>query len=178
MTCHNNPWEKGYVHVYTGGGKGKTTAALGLALRAAGAGITVFIGQFMKGMKYSELKALERFPEITIKQYGRDCFIRTEPSEEDIMAARKGLNELSKVISSGEYHLVILDEANVAVQFKLFTVNDLHELIDLKPGHVELVITGRNAELSIIDRADLVTEMKEVKHYYSVGVSARKGIEK
>ena len=178
MTFNKNLWEKGYVHVYTGNGKGKTSAALGLALRAAGAGIQVFIGQFMKGKKYSELKALERFPEITIRQYGRDCFIKKEPTKVDIIAARKGLEELSDVISSGEYPLVVLDEANVAVYFKLFTVGDLHALIDLKPVYVELVITGRNAEPSIIDRADLVTEMKEVKHYYQAGVKARKGIEK
>jgi cob(I)alamin adenosyltransferase len=169
---------KGYVQVYTGDGKGKTTAALGLALRAAGAGLSVFIAQFVKGMEYSEIKALENFSDrIRLKQYGRDCFIYHEPKKEDIEAARAGLEEVRKIIASGDYDVVILDEANIATYYNLFSVDELLELIDGKPDHVEIVITGRRADPRIIDRADLVTEMKEIKHYYAKGIEARKGIE-
>ena len=168
----------GYVQVYTGDGKGKTTAALGLSLRAAGAKLKVFIAQFVKGMEYSELEAIKRYDDyITLKQYGRNAFIHGEPTEEDFDAARKGFDELKDVILSGEYSLVIIDEANIAIYYKLFSVEDLISLIDKKPGHVEIVITGRKADPKIIERADLVTEMKEIKHYYNNGVKARKGIE-
>ena len=169
---------KGYVQVYTGKGKGKTTAALGLALRAAGAGFRVFIAQFVKGMRYSELDALERFSDlITLKQYGRDCFIYHEPTEEDIRVAREGLKEVKEIIVSGSYSLVILDEANIATHYNLFSVDELLELIDKRPENVELVITGRNVDPRVMERADLVTEMCEVKHYYTKGIKARKGIE-
>ncbi|MBU2510110.1 cob(I)yrinic acid a,c-diamide adenosyltransferase [bacterium] len=169
---------KGYVHVYTGDGKGKTTAALGLALRAVGAGLKVFIGQFVKGMKYGELDALKRFTEeITLKQYGRDCFIYNEPVEEDILAARKGLQEMREVLSSGEYQLVILDEANIAVYYRLFSIEELLEAIEKRHKTVEVVITGRKADQKLIELADLVTEMKEIKHYYQKGIEARKGFE-
>lgn len=169
---------KGYVHVYTGDGKGKTTAALGLALRAAGAGFKVYIAQFVKGMKYSEIDALERYSDqITLKQFGRDCFIYQKPEEADIKAAREGLEEVRAAMASGEYQMVILDEANIATYYKLFSVEELLGLIDTKPDNIELVITGRRADQKIIDRADLVTEMVEVKHYYKDGVQARKGIE-
>ena len=177
-TPHAEPWERGYIHVYTGNGKGKTTAALGLAVRAAGAGLATFIAQFVKGKQYSELHALAKLSDmITVSQYGRGCFIRTAPTELDIRAARKGLSESSKKLASGDYRLVILDEANIAVNFKLFTVEDLLEAVALKPAGVELVITGRNADPKLIARADLVTEMREVKHYYTHGVTARRGIE-
>ena len=169
---------KGYIQVYTGDGKGKTTAALGLSLRAAGAKLKVFIAQFVKGMEYSELDAIKRYDDyITLKQYGRNAFIHGEPTEEDFDAARKGFDELKDAILSGEYSLVIIDEANIAIYYKLFSVEDLISLIDKKPGHVEIVITGRKADPKIIERADLVTEMKEIKHYYKNGVKARKGIE-
>lgn len=170
---------KGCIQVYTGDGKGKTTAAFGLALRAAGAGLKVFIAQFAKGREYSELKALERFRgEITIKQYGRPGFIVDgQPGEEDIACARDGLSEVKSIVQSGDCHLVILDEANIAVYFGLFSAADLLDVIDAKPEHVELVITGRKADPLILERADLVTEMCEVKHYYKQGVKARKGIE-
>ena len=169
---------KGYVQVYTGDGKGKTTAALGLAMRAAGAGLKVFILQFVKGMEYSEIKALEKYSHhITLKQYGRDCFIYREPEKEDIEAAKTGLKEAGDIIASGNYDVVILDEANIATYYNLFSVDELLELIDGKPDHVEIVITGRRADQRIIDRADLVTEMKELKHYYWEGIKARKGIE-
>ncbi|MDD2573428.1 MAG: cob(I)yrinic acid a,c-diamide adenosyltransferase [Bacillota bacterium] len=170
---------KGYVQVYTGDGKGKTTAAIGLAIRAVGAGLKVFIGQFVKGMYYSELNALQRFyPKIVVKQYGRGCFIEREPSSEDISAARKGFDEIKEVIMSGEYDVIILDEANIAVHFGLIPETDFVRLIDERPEGVELVFTGRRAPREILERADLISEIKEVRHYYQRGVQAREGIEK
>ncbi len=170
---------KGYVQVYTGNGKGKTTASLGLALRAAGAGLKVFIVQFLKQGDYSEIKALSKFSgNITVKQSGLGCFVKGKPSEEDIVAGKKGYELLKSTLIEGGYDLVIAEEGNVAVSCGLFTEEDLLALIDLKPEHVELVITGRNAGDKLIERADLVTEMKEIKHYYKQGVKARVGIEK
>jgi len=170
---------KGYVQVYTGNGKGKTTAAMGIALRASGAGLKVYIAQFVKGMEYSELRAMEKLSEnITIKQYGRDCFIYKEPEQADIDAAREGLEEVRQIMASGEYQMIILDEANIATYYNLFTVDDLLDFIRAKPADVELIITGRKADPRIIEEADLVTEMKEIKHYYEQGVQARDGIEK
>lgn len=169
---------KGYVQVYTGDGKGKTTAALGLALRATGAGFNVYIAQFVKGMEYSELNAISKLQNITLKQYGRDCFIYKSPEDEDIKAAQDGLAEAKENMCSGEYQLIILDEANIATFYNLFSVDDLLNFIQEKPARVELVITGRKADPRIIAAADLVTEMKEIKHYYQDGVEAREGIEK
>jgi len=170
---------KGYVQVYTGNGKGKTTAALGLSLRAAGAGLKVFIAQFIKGMEYSEHLALAGLSEsITVKQYGRGFFLKREPDEKDIRAAREGLEELRKIMKSGKYDVVILDEADIATHYNLFSVDDLLGFIRSKPENVELIITGRMADPRIIEAADLVTEMKEIKHYYKEGVKARNGIEK
>ena len=170
---------KGYVQVYTGDGKGKTTAALGLAIRAFGAGLNVFMAQFVKGMKYSEQEAFRVLSDhLTVKQYGRGCFIKGSPSEEDVMVAKKGLEEVKEIMLSGEYQVIILDEANIATFYNLFSVDDLLELINEKPDDIELVITGRKADPRIIEAADLVTEMKEVKHYYQEGVTARVGIEK
>ncbi len=170
---------KGYVQVYTGDGKGKTTAALGLALRAYGAGLNVYIAQFIKGMKYSELMGLEKLSDhITIKQYGRDCFIRHAPTEEDCTAACRALKEVREIMRSGKYQVMILDEANIATLYHLFSVDDLLAVIHEKPDDLELIITGRRADPRIIEAADLVTEMKEIKHYYQKGVQARDGIEK
>ncbi|MBW1738553.1 MAG: cob(I)yrinic acid a,c-diamide adenosyltransferase [Deltaproteobacteria bacterium] len=170
---------KGYVQVYTGDGKGKTTAAFGLALRAAGAGLKVFIGQFLKGQHYSELDSIARFSDvITLKQLGSDCLIRKHPEPEDVRAARDGLETVKEVLASGEYSVVILDEANVAVHYGLFPVEELLELIDSKTEDVELIITGRYAHNKILRKADLVTEMKNIKHYYDKGVMARRGIER
>jgi len=169
---------QGYVQVYTGDGKGKTTAALGLALRSAGAGLKVFIGQFIKSAAYSEIKALERFSDlITIKQFGRGCFIRGNPCQADIDMARQALDAIGAALRSGGYDVVIADEANVAFSCKLVSEADLLALVDARPAHVELVLTGRNAPHAVIERADLVTEMKPVRHYYDKGVMARKGIE-
>ncbi len=171
-------WKKGCVQVYTGDGKGKTTAAFGLALRAAGAGLRVFIAQFMKARDCGELHAFEKLSDqIAIKQYGREGFIHGKPGEDDIKAAREGLEEAMLAIQSGDYDIVILDEANVAVDFGLFSIDDLLAAIDERPEDVELVITGRKAHPRLIERADLVTEMREVKHYYQDGLAARRGIE-
>jgi len=167
------------VQVYTGDGKGKTTAALGLALRAAGAGWDVFFAQFVKGMVYSELAALEPLARsITVRQYGRACFLDREPEPFDFDSAEQGLRECQEAVTSGDYRLVVLDEANVAVAFGLLPLDDLVQLIDGKPPHVELVITGRWAHRRVIERADLVTEMQEIKHYYQQGVLARVGVER
>ena len=169
---------KGYVQVYTGNGKGKTTAAFGLALRAAGAGLRVYIAQFVKGMTYSELEALARFPDlITIEQYGRDCFVTGELTEQDIQTAQQGLSQVHEIVSCGLCDVLILDEATIATQFGLFTVDELLDLINAKPESMEIVITGRHADARLMARADLGTEMREVKHYYAAGVWARPGIE-
>ncbi len=171
--------DKGYVHLYFGNGKGKTTAAIGLALRAAGCGLKVYIAQFVKGMKYSELDSLAKLKDsITVKQYGRGCYIRRQATEKDVEAAQKGLADVKKIIASGKYDMVILDEITIAEFFKLISVQDILDIISSKPDNVELVLTGRKADYRIIDAADLVTEMVEVKHYYTKGIEARKGIEK
>jgi cob(I)alamin adenosyltransferase len=170
---------KGYVQVYTGNGKGKTTAALGLAVRELGAGKKVFIGQFAKSKHYSELETIDKLlKNITIKQYGMGCFIFEKPKEEDILAAQKGLKEIIEVIKSDEYDMIILDEANIAIHYNLFGADELIDAISKRNQRTEIVITGRYATPEIIDFADLVTEMKEVKHYYQQGVQARVGIEK
>ena len=169
---------RGYVQVYTGNGKGKTTASFGLALRAAMAGKKVFIGQFVKGMPYSELKVPYFIKNIEIKQYGADCFIVKAPTEHDIKIARDGLAEMSRILKEGKHDVVIMDEANIALFYKLFSVEELLEALRNRAEHVEVVITGRYAPQELIDFADLVTEMKEIKHYYTKGVEARTGIEK
>lgn len=171
--------EKGYVQVYTGDGKGKTTAAIGLAVRALGAGLKVFFAQFVKGMEYSEIKALRQFGDrLAVKQYGTGCFIVREAGPEDIAAAREGLREVRQVLSGGEYDVVILDEANIATHFKLFAPEELLDAIQNRAPGVEVVVTGRRVDPCIVESADLVTEMKEIKHYYQKGVQAREGIEK
>lgn len=172
--------DKGYIHVYTGNGKGKTTAAMGLALRAVGAGYKVYIAQFVKGMKYSELESINKYlsDNIEIEQFGRGCFIKGEPVQEDIDAAKKGLDKIKKIVKDSEYDLVILDEANIAIYFNLFTAENLLDVLKSKADKKEIILTGRYADKKIIDYADLVTEMKEVKHYYQEGVHAREGIEK
>jgi cob(I)alamin adenosyltransferase len=168
----------GYVQVYTGDGKGKTTAAIGLALRAAGAGLKVFVAQFVKSDKYSEILALERFSDlITCRQYGSGCWLRGQPDDEDVRLAGSGLEEVRRILETGRYDVVILDEANIATHFGLLAVDNLIALIDSKPPEVELIFTGRKADPRLIDRADLVSEMREIKHYYQKGVLARKGID-
>jgi len=170
---------RGYIQVYTGNGKGKTTAALGLAVRAAGAGLSVFIAQFIKKRRTSEHRALERFRDmITVRQYGRGLILRREPDKADREAAQEGIEELHDIIQSGNYRVVILDEANVATHRNLFPVSELIELMASKPKSVELVITGRYADKKVMGMADLVTEMREIKHYREKGLKARVGIEK
>lgn len=169
---------KGYIHIYTGNGKGKTTAALGLALRAMGAGLKVFVGQFVKKRICSEHKALERFKDlITIKQYGTG-FLRSKiPTPSEKASAKKGLEDVKKALLSGQYDMVILDEVNIAVHYGLLGADDVLRLLDKKPPKTEVIITGRYADEKLIKKADLVTEMKEIKHYFKQGVKARRGIE-
>ena len=169
---------KGYIHVYTGDGKGKTTSSLGLAMRAAGAGNRVAMIQFMKGRRYSEIDTAELIPGIEIFQHGRDEFVSKEdPEQIDIDLARKGFEHAREIVNGGEYDMVILDEINVALDFKLLPIDEVMELIRNRPVHVEMVLTGRNAPAQIMEEADLITEMREVKHFYQQGVEARKGIE-
>jgi len=173
--------ERGCIQVYTGNGKGKTTAALGLAFRALGRGMKVLMIQFMKGGgPYGEHAAAERFaPDFTIIQTGRSGWVNREnPGQDDVRLAREALETARAALTGGEYDLVILDEVNGAVSFGLLPVEDLLELMEQKPSNVELVMTGRNADERVIAAADLVTEMREIKHYYRAGVPARIGIEK
>lgn len=169
---------KSHIHVYTGNGKGKTTAAFGLALRAAGAGKKVFFAQFVKGKPYSENEIVKKYiPEIHVEQFGRGCFIVKAPESADIEAAQKGLEKVKAMISSGEYDMLVLDEVFIALYYKLFETEVLIDLLKSATGGMELVLTGRYAPKEIIELADLVTEMKEIKHYYTSGLQARKGIE-
>ncbi len=168
---------KGYIQLYTGDGKGKTTAAFGLALRAVGAGKQVFIAQFVKGMHYAEIDAIQRFPEIELKQYGLDCFIVNKPTQNDIDAARVGLKEVSQIIAENKADILILDEICIALHYHLFEIEEVVALLKNKPAEMEIVMTGRYAPPELYEMADLVTEMTEVKHYYNQGVEARKGIE-
>jgi cob(I)alamin adenosyltransferase len=173
--------DKGYIQIYTGDCKGKTTAALGLALRAVGRELMVIMIQFMKGGgPYGEHLAAARLaPYLTIIPTGREGWVnRDNPDPEDIRLARESLELARTSLTSGAYDLVILDEINGAVAFGLLSVTDVLELMAQKPENVELVLTGRNADEQIIAAADLVTEMREIKHYYKNGVSARVGIEK
>lgn len=170
--------KKGFVQVYTGNGKGKSTAAFGMALRAAGAGLRVFLGQFIKKGNFSEIKALAIFGDsIKIRQFGRGCFVGQKPSPADCELAHKGLMEAETEMLSGNYDVVILDEANCAVWKGLFTTDELLKVISGKPENVEMILTGRNADPRVVACADLVTEMREIKHYCGKGVPARKGIE-
>ena len=170
--------EKGLVHVYTGPGKGKTTAALGLGLRAAGAGYKVHVVQFMKGRRYSEINSIEKLKNFSISQHGRDKFVSKEnPEKIDIDLAKKGFSYAKEIIKSKKYDLIILDEINVAIDFNLISIDDVLNLIKEKPEKLELVLTGRYADPKIIQIADVVTEMLEIKHPYQQGIQARKGID-
>ncbi len=171
--------EPGFVHVYTGDGKGKTTAALGLALRAAGHGMNVYIIQFMKGdINYGELKAVESIPDITIVQFGRATFVDYDkPAEKDKKLAQSALKHALEVMESKRPDILILDELNVAVDFKLISVEDVLDLLDVKPNDMEIVITGRRAHEKIMARADYATEMVKIKHPFDSGTLGRLGIE-
>jgi cob(I)alamin adenosyltransferase len=171
--------KRGYTQVYTGNGKGKTTAAIGLSIRAAGAGLKVFIAQFIKMGDFSEIKALARFSDlIRVEQFGLGRFTNRTPAPEDIEAAQRGLEKVKAVMAADDYNIIILEEANVAVKLGLIGVQDLLGIVINKPVEKELVITGRGASPRIIESADLVTEMKPIKHYFQKGVPARIGIEK
>jgi cob(I)alamin adenosyltransferase len=170
---------RGCIHVYTGEGKGKTTAALGLALRAAGAGLAVFIAQFMKLGEYSEIEALKRFGgAVALEQFGTGRFVRGRPEADDLAAAGRGMARVREVFEGGRHDVVVLDEVNVALAGGIIAAADLFDLLEARPAHVEVVLTGRGAPPALVERADLVTEMKMVKHYFQQGIPARKGIEK
>lgn len=170
---------RGYVQIYTGNGKGKTTAALGLALRAVGRGLKVCVFQFIKGGgRYGEHMAAEKLaPLLTIIQTGRPGWVNTKDISEDRRVAQESLLRAQELLRSGEYDLFICDEINGAVGFGLLDIDQVLDLIDSRPEKTELVLTGRNAHERIIARADLVTEMQEIRHYYQAGVPARAGIE-
>ncbi|MDD5749154.1 MAG: cob(I)yrinic acid a,c-diamide adenosyltransferase [Actinomycetota bacterium] len=171
--------EKGFVQVYTGDGKGKTTAALGLGMRAAGWGFNVFMVQFLKGRKYGEIEAAKKFPEsFKIVQSGLDTFVkRGEPTEEDMRLAHNGIDIARKAIMSSKYDVVILDEINCAVDLGVIGVEEVIPLVDGKPESVELILTGRGAPEDFLDRADIITEMKNIRHCFDRGIKMRKGIE-
>ncbi len=173
------PERRGTVQVYTGDGKGKTTAALGLAVRAAGHDLTVYMLQFMKGSSnYGELTSSKKLPGVTIEQSGRDEFVdRANPAAVDVEFAQSGLAKARAALTGGQYDIVILDEINVALDFALVTLSDVLGLIESRPSHVELVLTGRSAHPDVVRAADLVSEVLNIKHHYDAGVEAREGIE-
>lgn len=170
---------KGLVMVITGNGKGKTTSAFGQALRAIGQGYKIFILQFMKGREYGEFIAAEKYlPNITIRKSGLDSFVmRGNPAAIDIELAQKGLITARKAILSGKYDMVILDEINVALDFKLIKLKEVIDLIKNKPPALDLILTGRYAPEEIIKLADTVSEIQEIKHHYNAGIKERAGIE-
>ncbi|GBE31159.1 MAG TPA: cob(I)yrinic acid a,c-diamide adenosyltransferase [Nitrospirae bacterium] len=169
---------KGYIQVYTGNGKGKTTAALGLAVRAAGAGLSVFIAQFIKRRQCSEHTALEKFDDlIVVKQYGNGFLKGRQANDSDIDSARKAIADVKEALFCGKHGLVILDEINIAIHYGLVNIDEILDMMDSKPSDVEIVLTGRYADRRIREKADLVTEMNCVKHYLEKGVRARPGIE-
>lgn len=173
------PLQRGLIQVYTGNGKGKTTAALGLALRASGHGLRVLIIQFMKGWpNYGELRAVKQLPGVELRQFGRAEFVdRNNPDPADVRMAHDALRAAAEAMERGECDILILDEINVALDFGLITLDEVLRLLDAKPPTMELVLTGRNAHPELIRRADLVTEMLDIKHPYAEGVQARRGIE-
>ncbi len=170
---------RGMVQIYTGNGKGKTTAALGLACRASGQQKKILMVQFMKGkVNYGELRSAKKLPGLTIRQFGRPSFVdKKNPVPADIKGAQLAMEFARKAFHSAKYDIIILDELNVALDFKLICLKEVLDLIATKPEKLELIITGRYAHPQVIKLADLVSEVKEVKHYYKQGVPARKGIE-
>jgi cob(I)alamin adenosyltransferase len=169
----------GTVQVYTGDGKGKTTAALGQALRAWGHGRRVLVVQFMKGrINYGELEAAKKLDGFDIVQAGRETFVsREHPDPEDVRLAREGWKLLLERVASGDYDMVVADELNVAVDYGLVALEDVLELMRTKPPELELVITGRYARPEVVALADLVSEVREIKHPYQAGMDAREGVE-
>ncbi len=172
--------EKGYIQIYTGNGKGKTTAALGVALRAAGIGMNTFIMQFMKEFPYSELNAFRKFTNLVrLEQYGGEDFIiqKRKPNAEEIQTIRHGFERAKEAMLSGKFDIVVLDEICVCLYYKMLKNQDLIDLFHLKPQKTELIVTGRYCPNEILANADLITEMKEVRHYYQKGVISRPGID-
>ncbi len=172
--------DKGYLQIYTGNGKGKTTAALGQAVRAAGSGLKILFVQFMKNFPYGELLIAEKYKDqIFIDRYGADDFVfrKEPPSDKLIDEVKNGLQKSFEKMNSGEYDIVVLDEVNVSIYFGLLEETEALDFIRKRPDNVELILTGRYCPESLIKEADLVTEMKEIKHYYQNGIMARKGIE-
>ena len=169
----------GMIHVYTGDGKGKTTSSIGLGVRAAGHGFKVYMIQFMKGqINYGELETTKLIPNFEIRQFGRPDFVdKNNPEEIDIQLAKEGLAHAKEIVTAGEVDMLILDEVNVAVEWGLFSYREIIDIIKNKPKNMELVLTGRHAPREFIELADTVTEMKEIKHPYMEGITARKGIE-
>lgn len=167
------------IQIYTGSGKGKTTAALGLALRAVGHGLKVIMIQFLKGnINYGELESVKRLPNFRIEQYGRPDFVNPEnPDKEDIRLAQKAFKRAKEVIKSQRYDIVILDEINVAVSFGLIRLSDVTKLMKCTPNSIELILTGRYMPEEFIEYADLISDIKDVKHHFQTGTPARKGIE-
>lgn len=170
---------KGYIHVYTGNGKGKTTASMGLMVRALGHDLKVYMGQFMKGQRYGELNTLEKLG-VSIERFGTEnCIISPEHvTDLDLVKAKEGYKKVEKILLSKKYDLIVLDEICVSTYFNLITTDEILHLMKIKPQETELVLTGRYAPKEVIEAADLVTEMKEIKHYYNCGVMARDGIER
>jgi cob(I)alamin adenosyltransferase len=171
---------KGCVHIYTGNGKGKTTAALGLALRAAGHGLKTIMVQFMKGQHYGELDSVKNLGGlVTIEQFGHPQFCRlTDPPDEaDVKRAQAAIERIKKIIREKGCDILVLDEVMTAIMFNLITEAQVYEIIRSRPSGMEIVLTGRSVNTNLYDAADLVTEMQDIKHYYHKGVQARKGIE-
>ena len=176
---NNSSEGKGLVHVYTGSGKGKTTASLGLALRACGHGWRVRMICFMKGdPDYGEVLISKNIPNFELIQSGLPTFVKKgEPSEEDLRLARKGFDLAQKTIKEDKIDLLILDEINVAVDYGLLSLEEVIELVENKPKSMELVLTGRYAHPEIVKAADLVSEVLEIKHPYRQGIESREGID-
>jgi len=173
--------KKGLVQVYTGNGKGKTTAALGLALRASGHGMKTFVCQFMKGYEYGEVRSAKKLGDLVrIEQFGGEACIplKDKPDQVDVDRAGSGMQRAREVLDSGDYDIVILDEILCAVHFSLVDEGDVLDLIDRPRGNTELILTGRWAGDAVIEKADLVSEVKEIKHYFTQGIQARDGIER
>lgn len=172
----------GYVQVYTGNGKGKTTAAIGQAVRAAGRGLKTYVAQFMKKGDYGEITLIDKYlkTHIKIEQFGlADFHYKTDRvSTEQREAALKGITAVKEAMNSGQYHIIILDEINVLLYFKIIEIGHVLEIIDSRKKEIELILTGRYAPEEILKRADLITEMKEIKHYFQKKIKARTGIEK
>lgn len=172
------PFQRGLVQVYTGNGKGKTTAALGLALRAAGYGLRTKVIQFLKGVPYGELSSVSGVPSITIEQFGTKEWLHPQSiREEDRRRAREAMRRAREVVARGEANIVVLDEVNLALDWKMLPAAEVLDLMATKPDAIELVLTGRSCPAEIMAAADLVTEMHEVKHPYQRGIDARGGIE-